>query len=183
MEFDVTTMVLILGGESSGKTTLAKALADKYDGTFVPEYGRQLFEEQNGVLSEFDFDKIVKTQIKMEVDALLNGDEFIFCDTNALVTQFYKQETVKKNLFDLSDVNVFTYLDSSMDYDFIILCRNDFDFVQDGTRQNLEFANRQFQFYKSFLDKIEQPYIIVEGDVEKRLKIFHDFMRKSIKNV
>jgi nicotinamide riboside kinase len=37
--------IALLGGESSGKTTLARALAQSLGTSWVPEYGRQRWEE------------------------------------------------------------------------------------------------------------------------------------------
>lgn len=172
---------LILGGESSGKTTLAKALAEKFSGLYVEEYGRTLYEEKNGQLEESDLDRIFATQMLMECYAM-SDDRPGFYDTNALVTQFYKKKMFGTDLSTLEPVEEVIF-DLMEDYDDILLCRNDFDFVQDGTRQDLEFATEQYNYYKEFMDKYEIPYTIVEGDLEKRLKIFQETSKIFQQNV
>lgn len=46
--------ICLLGGESTGKSTLSKALADVLDTAYVAEFGRDYWEEKNGVLTADD---------------------------------------------------------------------------------------------------------------------------------
>ena len=47
----VVRRLALLGGESTGKTTLARALAEYLHTAWVPEYGRQRWEELRVTLS------------------------------------------------------------------------------------------------------------------------------------
>jgi hypothetical protein len=53
----------LLGGESSGKTTLARALAQSLGTTWVPEYGRQRWEELRITLSVDELVAVARRQI------------------------------------------------------------------------------------------------------------------------
>jgi HTH-type transcriptional repressor of NAD biosynthesis genes len=46
--------LVLLGAESSGKTTLATALAEVLSTTWVPRYGRTLHEQKHGELAYVD---------------------------------------------------------------------------------------------------------------------------------
>jgi nicotinamide riboside kinase len=43
---DHVQRVAFIGGESSGKTTLARVLAERLQTVWVPEYGRTLWEQR-----------------------------------------------------------------------------------------------------------------------------------------
>jgi HTH-type transcriptional regulator, transcriptional repressor of NAD biosynthesis genes len=69
--------IVLLGGESSGKSTLAAALAAHYKTVWVHEYGRELWERQNGVMSEEDLLKIGHEQIRREEEALRSANRYL----------------------------------------------------------------------------------------------------------
>ena len=74
--------IVLLGGESSGKTTLTAALADHFKTIWVHEYGRELREQQQGILSEEDLLKIGHEQIRRKEHALRSANGYLFCDTS-----------------------------------------------------------------------------------------------------
>jgi NadR type nicotinamide-nucleotide adenylyltransferase len=58
--------VSIVGPESTGKTTLAQRLADRFDSVWVPEWARTLLERRRGSLDGFDWTEVVRGQIASE---------------------------------------------------------------------------------------------------------------------
>jgi len=86
--------VLIVGAESTGKTTLAIALAEHYLTTWVPEFGRFYTEARRprGELwtsDEFTF--IATEQVRME-DALERiANRVLICDTDAFATSIWHE--------------------------------------------------------------------------------------------
>src|SRR5690606_29990157 len=73
--------VCLLGGECSGKTTLARRLARRFDTTWVREYGRELWESRAGALAEPDLRRIAQTQVAREDEAALAARRYLVCDT------------------------------------------------------------------------------------------------------
>ena len=63
--------VAFIGGESTGKTTLARVLADRMGTQWVAEYGRTLWEMQGGDLNEPDLLRIAEEQPRREEAAAL----------------------------------------------------------------------------------------------------------------
>lgn len=61
--------LVLLGAESSGKTTLATALAEALGTAWVPEYGRLLHEQKNGELAYEDLLYIGRRQLELEDEA------------------------------------------------------------------------------------------------------------------
>jgi hypothetical protein len=81
--------VAVIGGESTGKTTLAAALAAKLGTCWVPEHGRELWQRRNGKLCFDDMLPVGREQVTPEERALSDGDSWLICDTTPLVTAFY----------------------------------------------------------------------------------------------
>ena len=59
----------LLGGESSGKTTLAQALAGQLGTSWVPEYGRQRWEELRETLGVAELLQVAQRQVALEEEA------------------------------------------------------------------------------------------------------------------
>lgn len=154
--------VCILGGESSGKTTLAAALAERLGTAWVPEYGRELWVAQDGVLSYEDMARIGRTQLQREVEARLQAKRFLFCDTSPLTTLFYSRE-----MFGRADPALEAMADAP--YEHFLLCAPDFDFIQDGTRRDVDFRQQQHVWYLDQLSRRELPYVLLTGPLEQRI--------------
>jgi HTH-type transcriptional regulator, transcriptional repressor of NAD biosynthesis genes len=152
--------VCLLGGESSGKSTLAEALARAYGTRWVPEYGRQLWEERRGVLAPGDMVLIAERQIAAERET--GGRHWLFCDTSPLTTLFYSRE-----LFGAADPRLEALAGRA--YDVTLLCAPDFPFVQDGTRRDPAFRDQQHAWYRRELAARGVPYLLVGGSLAERV--------------
>lgn len=162
--------VLFLGGESSGKSTITKAVSKQLVCFYAPEYGREFYEKRPNQDPKFDdMEKIAQEQVRIELSILALSAEFhksySFYDTSALVTYFYSMEWFGK----APDLLRFQTLGILRTYNHVFLCENDFPFVQDGSRQDLKFATKQHDFYKHVLDVCGIPYTSLSGTVEQRL--------------
>jgi HTH-type transcriptional regulator, transcriptional repressor of NAD biosynthesis genes len=154
--------VALLGGESSGKTELCAALAARFDTVWVAEYGRELWNERNGKLERADMRAIAEEQIRREEQALGEARRFVFCDTTPLTTLFYCQE-----LFGEVDAELERL--AARKYDALVLCAPDFSFVQDGTRRDAAFRQRQHEFYLRALGGRGLPFLLAEGSLSARV--------------
>lgn len=84
--------VLLIGPESTGKTTLAARLAERFGSVWVPEYGR-MYVEKHGSIEETDhriiFAEILNRQPAMEDALVANANRVLFCDTDLTATYFW----------------------------------------------------------------------------------------------
>lgn len=160
----------VLGGESSGKTTLARALAKRLSARLVTEYGRELWERKEGRLKYPDMLDIARTQLQNERIASIGADRWIVCDTSPLTTLFYSL-----HLFGEADTELHALAETP--YDHVVLCAPDFPFVQDGTRQGAQFRDVQHQWYLSALAQRGIPVQLVSGKVEGRVEQVIDRLR------
>jgi HTH-type transcriptional repressor of NAD biosynthesis genes len=159
---DFVHRVVLLGGESSGKTTLAQALAAEFNTAWVPEYGRELWVEREGQLTLPDLLEIGRIQVEREdaMQGLARG--LLFCDTSPLTTMGYAEW-----MFD-TEPEVLRQL-ARRTYSLTVLCEPDFDFVQDGTRQHARFQQRQQSWYETRLAQRAEPVLRVRGTVQQRV--------------
>lgn len=155
--------VCVLGGESSGKTTLARALARRFDTTCADEYGRELWLERGGTLEYDDFLTIAHTQVAREELAARGASSVMFGDTSPLTTLFYCQHQYGRAEPELQRL-------AERSYDLTLLCAPDFPFVQDGTRKDAAFRAEQHAFYMRELGYRRTPWVLLEGPLELRLE-------------
>lgn len=159
---DFVDKICFLGGESTGKSTLSQRAAAMFQTTCVPEYGRTLWEEKKGVLEFADMLRIAETHIQHEEQLKLQARRFLFIDTSPLTTLFYSYE-------------MFGHADSKLEelaerkYTHIFLCEPDFAFVQDGTRQDDAFRQRQHLWYQEALSRRSLRSHRLSGSLEERL--------------
>ena len=154
--------IVLLGGESSGKTTLAAALAQRLGTTWVPEYGRELWEQRGGVLTPEDLRLIAREQVRREDAAALRARGVLICDTSPLTTWGYSAW-----MFGAPDPAIEPL--ARRRYEGVVLCEPDFPFVQDGTRQPEEFRLRQHAWYLDQARQLGAPVHHARGVFEQRL--------------
>ncbi len=167
---DFVQRIALVGGESTGKSSLAERLARKLDTLHVSEYGRELWEQRDGKLAFDDMLQIAKEQIAREQAAASGANRFLFCDTSPLTTLFYSLE-----LFGCADPALEELAGRS--YELVALCAPDFEFVQDGTRQDARFRDRQDRWYREQLDSRGVPFVTLTGTPEARIATLERALR------
>lgn len=159
---DFVRRACFLGGESSGKSTLAGRFAEAIGSTWVPEFGRAWWHHRNG---EFVFDDMLyigRTQVAEEQRLAGAARRWLSCDTSPLTTLFYSEA-----IFGRADPELAAL--AGRHYDAVFLCAPDFAFVQDGTRREPDFRLRQHAWYAAELERRGVPYTVLCGSVEQRL--------------
>lgn len=154
--------VCLLGGESSGKTTLAAALAVRLGTAWVPEVGRMRWEEQGGRLAYADMLAIAQDQLALENRLAVQARRWLVCDSSALTTVFYSRH-------DYGAVDPRVQALAQRPYAHTFVCAPDFPFVQDGTRRDAAFRERQHRWYLDALDSAPVSYTVLHGSIDERL--------------
>lgn len=159
---DFVHRVVLLGGESSGKTTLAKALAQAEGTVWVPEYGRERWQACGGQLTLQDLVDIARTQVAHEDALRPQAHRWLVCDTSPLTTWGYADWMFQQQPPELLRA-------AGRRYDLIVLCEPDFGFVQDGTRRGADFRRTQHAWYETQLLKRTEPVLRVRGPLAQRV--------------
>lgn len=159
--------VLVVGGESTGKSILVQNLAIAYNTNFVREVGRDTCEVAGG--EDFmNMDDLVENLIRQkaeEIKMAQHSNRVMFVDTDALTTKFYSQFLLK----DLDEMGqCFKLSDAIADinrFDLVIFLEPTVEFVQDGTRSEEIASNREkySQQIKELFDTQKIPYVSVDG--------------------
>jgi HTH-type transcriptional regulator, transcriptional repressor of NAD biosynthesis genes len=160
---DLVPRVCVLGGESSGKTTLARALAEALHTVWVPEYGRARCEQLGtGAPSLDELLHIAQTQVEHERALAMRANGWLVCDTSPLTTCLYAE-------LDHGEVPIALHELSHRHYDLVVLCEPDFGFVQDGTRRDAGFRRRQHERTLAWIEARAWPCFLAKGDVAGRV--------------
>ena len=154
--------IALLGGESSGKTTLARALAQALHTTWVPEYGRQRWEELRETLSVTELLQVARTQVAWEEQHAAQAQGWLVCDTTPLTTLQYC-------LHDHGQAPPELHALARRRYDLSVLCLPDFGFVQDGCRRDDGFRNQQHAWTVARLAEAGVTPLLVRGSVAERV--------------
>jgi NadR type nicotinamide-nucleotide adenylyltransferase len=164
--------IVLTGPESSGKTTLAKRLAEGHNTLWVPEYAREYLENLGRPYEESDLLEIARGQVKAEAKALRKAEKLLFCDTGMLVLKVWSE--VK---YGGCHPFIQEQLQSGR-YDLFLLCAPDIPWEPDPLRENPDDRHLLYEIYKKELKNLSLPFVEIFGDVEERLT----FVNKHLLN-
>ena len=144
--------VIVTGPESSGKTTLCKALSNHLDTPYSTEYAREYLNQIDRVYTQKDLIKIAKEQLNLNQKYRLLDTDLITikiwsnykygnCD-NWILEQIEKQKSKNR---------------------FYLLCKPDLKWVKDPFRENPKNRIELFKLYKKELKDLHHDYYVVEG--------------------
>ena len=159
-------MVVFLGAESTGKSTLAEALAADLDTIFVPEYGREVWEKKNRQLTLDDYVHIAAHHLELEDELRQQANRFLFVDTNPLTTMLLCYAFEGDGLPELTELS----RRAEHRYRHVVLCANDITFQQDGWRENERWRTRVQGMVRFDLAVRGIPYMEVRRSVEARVR-------------
>lgn len=168
--------IVLLGPECSGKTTLARELARRYDGAYGPEYSREYAERLRRSGADIGFHDvmpIVRGQLRCEQNALQSGKERAFLDGNPLAEYVYSQwyyHAVPRELTDLLRQRT---------YDFYLLCYPDLRWIPDPARDMPTGRENIFRLFEKEVAASGVPYHIVRGDGTSRQASAENALRQS----
>jgi len=158
--------VVIMGAESTGKSTLTERMAAEFDTTFVREYGRDHYAERDGVLDLDDYVTIAHHHRELEDAAAMTANRYLFVDTNAITTMFFSHYYNRGSLPELRQL-----ADACIDrYSHVFVCDDDIPFEQDGWRDNEVWRGRMQGMVLHDLDVRGISYDVVSGGLDARVE-------------
>ena len=168
-----TKKILLVGGESTGKSTLSQNLALIYNTKFLPEMGRFVCEEagtEDTMIAE-DLHKCLLLQKTKEYEAIKGCNKLLFVDTDALITKFFIQFLLKDNIEKTKCETLANAISDINKFDLVLFLEPTVDFVQDGTRNEKikEDREKYSQQIKDILNEHNVDFVCIDGDYSERL--------------
>jgi NadR type nicotinamide-nucleotide adenylyltransferase len=159
--------IVIIGPESTGKSTLCQQLAAHYGTAWCPEYARDFLQQKGMHYSYSDLSAIAKGQQQLEESILQKAvPPFYFIDTNQYVMKVWC-EVVFENCHPWIIQQI-----AVQQYDYYLLCDVDLPWIQDGLREYPDLAQRQclLAMYKDILVNDGTPWALISGTASERLQ-------------
>jgi NadR type nicotinamide-nucleotide adenylyltransferase len=157
--------VVISGPESTGKTELAKDLANRSGTIWVPEYAREYIENLNRPYTYTDIEQIARcqeTQEKTYGSKLAKG--LLFFDTWFIITKVWFEQ-----VFGHCPEWIITHIQSAK-IELFLVCNTDLPWVADNVRENGgERREQLFQLYCKEISSFGFKYEIITGIGKERV--------------
>lgn len=178
--------IVVIGPESTGKSTLCERLAKHYQTNWCPEYAREYLLKNGMNYSYDDLLTVAKGQLagedkyveemksqKIKVDSpadyhspLTADHSLLFIDTDMYVLKVWCE-------FVFGNCHRFV-LDQIVErkYDLYLLCNVDLPWVKDELREypDLETRNKLYFIYKDIMINQSTPWVDISGGYEERLQ-------------
>ena len=152
--------VLVIGTESCGKTTLVTKLARVFNTSYTTEYAREVCEEYGvGNPDASLYSSFLHGQQNLETTARKLANKVFFCDTDAIVTQYYLE------LYEGQHSSVADAIAYEENYDLILYLEPTNRWVKDGIRMHGDDDTRMQNDarLKAMLHAYGKQYTILNG--------------------
>jgi NadR type nicotinamide-nucleotide adenylyltransferase len=171
--------IVIIGPESTGKSSLCRLLAEHYDTEWCPEFARDYLLYHGKNYSYADLEIIAKGQINLEekfasivqetprnLSDNLITKKLLFVDTDMYVMKVWCEYVFGKCHQLILDEIV------TRKYDLYLLCKTDLPWKQDELREYPDEQPRLelFNIYKDILINQNVPWVQINGDYAERLQ-------------
>lgn len=171
--------IVIIGPESTGKSTLCVNLARHFDTRWCPEYAREYLQKNGMTYTYEDLLEIAHGQLRGEDAFIAGGHEpLLFIDTDMYVMKVWCEFAFGKcHNWILNQA-------AAREYDLYLLCRSDLPWVRDELREypDLETRDRLYHYYKDIMVNQHLPWVDISGNYRERLQKAVNAVDSLLKN-
>lgn len=166
--------IVFTGPESSGKTSMAKAVSKACAVNWLPEYARTYLNQLNRSYVPTDLVKIAQGQLLAQQEFAKNNSDypFLFFDTSLLVIKVWSIFKYGYYNFQLEKL-----LRANLP-DIFFLCDWHIPWEFDPLREapNDKDRNALYAIYQKELSNLEVPFFELKGTEEERLLAVHHIL-------
>jgi NadR type nicotinamide-nucleotide adenylyltransferase len=148
--------IVVIGPESTGKTTLTKALAKHFECDYIEEYARKFIDKLDRPYQKEDILTIAQKQIELEESQKTN-QPYLFLDTDLIVCKVWSQYKYGNcHPWILQQIK-------TRKYHHYLLCDIDLEWQADTQRENPNNRKELFELYKKELIESGKSFSIIRG--------------------
>lgn len=161
--------IILIGPESTGKSTLSKELAAHFNCDFIAEFARGYIDKKKTPYQQHELLNMAQGQLALEENARSNKP-YLFIDTDLIVIKIWSNHK-----YGSCDPWVLEQIEKQKKDDrFYLLCKPDIPWENDPQRENPNDREELFEIYKTELERLGHKYFVVKGN---------NRMKKSLKSL
>jgi NadR type nicotinamide-nucleotide adenylyltransferase len=173
--------IVVIGPESTGKSTLCEALASHFHTIWCREYAREYLLQNGTDYSYDDLLTIAKGQLKLEDEAMVTiaskhqQSSVLIIDTDMYVMKVWCEFVFGKcHQFILDEI-------VKRKYDGYLLCKPDLPWTKDELREypDLETREKLYHHYRDLLIEQNTPWFEVKGTGQERIQSAIDWIQEK----
>ena len=169
--------VVVTGSECTGKTSLAKALAEHYDTPWVPEYARQFVLDKGAAADPGDVEAIARGQIELENQLAARAPSLLIQDTDLLSTVIYSRHYYG---------SCPAWIDEALNgrfADLYLLAGIDIPWIPDGDQRDRGDRREEMQeLFRRALIERELNFVEIRSSRQQRLRESVSIIDKLLSN-
>ena len=193
--------IVVIGPESTGKSTLCKELAAHYNTLWVPEYAREYLEKNGPEYNYADLLTIAKGQIELE--EAVSNQQLIISNQQKSISDEQPAPDIRHQTSDILHQSRLLFIDTDMyvmkvwcefvfnkchnwilnqiaerKYDLYLLCNVDLPWVKDTLREYPDKNTRErlYSIYKDIMLNQSAPWSTISGNYEERFNMAIEFI-------
>ena len=156
--------IVIIGPESTGKTSLTRQLAAHFQCPMVEEYARSYIDQLDRPYNKDDLFEIARGQIRLEDSFEQHNAPYLFCDTDLRVIKIWSN-------FKYQDVHPWImYQIGNRQYHAYLLTDIDLPWQPDPQREHPDQRRQLFEIYQTEIESSGVPFSIISGSGPQRFE-------------
>ncbi len=175
--------IVVIGPESTGKTTLAEYLSKHFNTVLVTEFARDFLTyldrpyEVEDLLTiakgQHDQEQTARVKVRLKANSKFSSrfktkatpNDLVVCDTDLRVIRIWSQRK-----YGICDPWIEKQIGENKT-DLYLLCKPDIPWVPDDLRENPDDLEELYEQYKKDLKADGQKFVEVSGDGKARIDI------------
>ncbi len=157
---------MVIGPESTGKSTLSAALAEHFNTVWVREFARGYLETLRRPYEKDDLLTIAEGQLRLEDEAAAKANSLLICDTDLQVIKVWSEAK-----YGDCDPRILQMI-AAREYNGYLLTYIDVPWVDDPLREHPRPEERVYFYniYRDIVINTGQPWADIRGGQEERLQ-------------